>query len=98
MSDRKSFFSGIAGKLSILTGGAVALVNGVALPALPTTTPNDTDVTTLSASGTSKSLPPKLTLKQQKSGFKMIANHVSHSSHSSHSSHASHASHTSSAM
>jgi hypothetical protein len=92
MSDKKDFFSGIVSKLSILMGGAV-LVTG----AQASTTPNSTaqveaNGITVSAVGSRKPLPAKLTLKQQNSGFKLIAAHGSHHSHASHASHSSHSS------
>jgi len=95
MTDKKDFFSGIISKLSILMGGAV-LVSGA--QASMTSTSNATvesNGSTIQAVGSSRSLPPKLTLKQQNSGFKLIAAHASHSSHASHASHASHSSHSS---
>lgn len=92
MSDRKTFFSAIGRKLSILAGGAAVLTSGSALASLPATPQQATNATASPAVGNLKPLPAKLTLKQQRSGFKMIANHTSHSSHASHASHSSHSS------
>jgi hypothetical protein len=95
MSDKRDFFSGIASKLAILMGGAVLVTSAQASTnAIPTFSP-DTNNITLDATGLRKPLPAKLTLKQQSSGFKLIAQHGSHSSHTSHGSHGSHSSHSS---
>jgi hypothetical protein len=92
MSDKKDFFSGIVTKLSILMGGAV-LVTGAQASVTPTsTTPVESNGITVQAVGNRKPLPAKLTLKQQNTGFKLIAAHGSHSSHASHASHSSHSS------
>jgi His-Xaa-Ser system protein HxsD len=92
MKDRKDFFSGIASKLSILMGGAV-LVTGAQASTTPTlTVPAESNGITMQATGVRKPLPAKLTLKQQSTGFKLIAAHGSHSSHASHASHSSHSS------
>jgi hypothetical protein len=95
MNDKKDFFSGIVTKLSILMGGAV-LVTGAQASIAPTaTTSVESNGITIQAIGNRKPLPPKLTLKQQNTGFKLIAAHDSHSSHASHASHSSHSSHSS---
>jgi hypothetical protein len=95
MSDKKDFFSGIVSKLSILMGSAV-LVTGAQASAAPTSNAQvQANGITVQAVGSHRPLPAKLTLKQQKSGFTLIAQHSSHSSHSSHHSHNSHSSHSS---
>jgi hypothetical protein len=95
MSDKKSFFSGIASKLSVLMGGAVLVTGGVALATQTPMISVTAEAQSVPADGARKPLPAKLTLKQQIGGFRLIAQHASHSSHSSHGSHASHASHAS---
>jgi len=95
MQDKKDFFSGIVSKLSILMGGAV-LVTGAQASMTPTSTkPVESTGITMQDSANRRPLPPKLTLKQQSAGFKLIAAHGSHSSHASHASHSSHSSHSS---
>ena len=92
MSDKKDFFSGIVSKLSILMGGAV-LVTGAQASMTPTSTALvQANGTAVQGVGSRKPLPAKLTLKQQNSGFKLIAAHGSHHSHASHASHSSHSS------
>lgn len=84
---------GIAAKLSILMGGAVLATTAQATTSLiPTPNHGSLDnMTDFQPSG-AKNLPSQLILKQQKTGFKMIAQHSSHSSHASHASHSSHSS------
>jgi len=95
-SDRKTFLSGIAGKLAVLVGGTIA-ATGINAPAIAAGVPyTDTNSVSSPSPAGLKPLAPKLILKQQNEGFKMIASHDSHSSHSSHASHASHSSHSSS--
>jgi hypothetical protein len=92
MSDKKDFFSGIVSKLSILMGGAV-LVTGAQASTTPISTVQvEPNGITMQAVGGRRPLPAKLTLKQQNSGFKLIAAHGSHHSHASHASHSSHSS------
>ncbi len=92
MNDKKDFFSGIASKLSILMGTAV-LVTGAQASTTPTSTVQaESNGITMQAVGARKLLPAKLTLKQQSTGFKLVAAHGSHSSHASHASHSSHSS------
>jgi hypothetical protein len=95
MSENKNFFSGIASKLTILMGGAVLVTGAQASTNMIPTSSQDANSITLDATAMRKPLPAKLTLKQQSSGFKLIAQHGSHSSHSSHGSHGSHSSHSS---
>jgi hypothetical protein len=96
-NDKKLFLSGIAGKLAVLVGGAIVATGVNASPfAAAVPGPGANTLSLPSAAGL-KPLAPKLILKQQHEGFKMIASHDSHSSHSSHASHASHSSHSSSA-
>jgi hypothetical protein len=78
----------LRGGLAILSDSAIATPSNT--PALPV---RNTDAA--SPGSSAKPLPPKLVLKQTRTGFRMIAQHDSHSSHSSHSSHASHSSHSS---
>jgi hypothetical protein len=92
MSNKKDFFSGIISKVSILVGGAV-LATGAQASITPT--PVEPNGITVQSIGIRTPLPAKLILKQQNSGFKLIAAHGSHSSHASHASHASHSSHAS---
>jgi hypothetical protein len=92
-SDKKQFLNGIASKLAVLLGGAVAATGLNASPVAAVMPETQTNAVT--SVRTPRTLTPKLILKQQSEGFKMIASHDSHSSHSSHSSHASHSSHSS---
>jgi len=92
MSDKKSLFSSIAGKISILMGGAIAITGAQASVVPATTTGIDAQTFAIAAASTRKPLPAKLILKQQKSGYQLVASHQSHSSHHSHSSHSSHSS------
>ncbi len=94
---KRGVLSNFSGKLAILLGSGLAILNGApkldahaTLPDLPR------GITTeASASSIAKPLPPKLVLRQMANGYKMIAQHDSHSSHDSHASHASHDSHAS---
>ncbi len=92
MNDKKDFFSGIASKLSILMGTAVLVTGAQASTSPISTVQAESNDITMQAVGTRKPLPAKLTLKQQSTGFKLIAAHGSHSSHASHASHSSHSS------
>jgi len=97
----QEFAAAISRKLALLLGGSLALSSAVPSVIAEAKVPQNQDAVEGVTTAFSKSLPPKLILKQTGSGFKMIAQHDSHSSHSSHASHASHASHsshTSSAM
>jgi hypothetical protein len=88
--------SNIPTKLAVLLGSGLAILNGS--PAADTANPevhSPTAKTQLLATTSTRPLPSKLTIKQFKTGFKMIAQHDSHTSHSSHSSHSSHDSHSS---
>jgi len=90
--------SGLTGKLALLLGSGLALINGTStttdsIIAGAPTTPLETIIT--SSNKRLNIFPAKLVLRQYKSGFKMIAQHDSHASHSSHSSHNSHNSHNS---
>lgn len=89
----KGFLEGIAGKLSILLGGAVA-ISGMSAAAITTAVPlSQTNAATFPmVKQNVRNLPGKLILKQQRSGYRMIASHGSHSSHASHASHSSHSS------
>ena len=95
MQRKSTLFSGIAAKLSVLVGGAIAVTGAHAYSVSPATPVNDPNELPMLSNNALKTLPPKLILKQQRSGFRMIAQHDSHSSHSSHSSHDSHSSHSS---
>lgn len=92
----KGPFTNVPAKLAVLLGGGLAILNG-----LPTADAISIDVslptakTELLAGSATRRLPSKLTIKQFKTGFKMIAQHDSHTSHDSHSSHSSHNSHSS---
>ena len=92
MSDKKNFFSGIASKLSVLMGGAVLVTGAAASTTQTLPAPTNENSISVKSGAAGKPLPAKLTLKQQNSGFRLIAAHGSHSSHASHGSHASHAS------
>ncbi len=93
----QEFAAAISRKLALLVGGSLALSSAVPGATAEAKVPQNKDASRVEGVTTSfsKPLPPKLTLKQIGSGFKMIAQHDSHSSHSSHASHASHASHSS---
>lgn len=92
MNEKKNFFNGIVTKVSILMGGAVLVTGAQASMTSAPVASAESNSMTMQAVGTRKPLPEKLTLKQQNSGFKLIAEHSSHSSHASHASHSSHAS------
>jgi len=83
MSGKKDFFSGIASKLTILMGGAVLLTGAQGSAATPASLEQNPNTMSADAQNVRKPLPAKLTLKQQLSGFKLVAAHGSHSSHSS---------------
>src|ERR1700730_265646 len=95
MSQSKTFLCGIASKLSVLMGGAIVVAGAQASTVPVQTTHIKAPGLNVQVVGANKPLPAKLTLKQQKSGFTLIAQHSSHSSHSSHHSHNSHSSHSS---
>lgn len=95
MEPRKRLFGGIAAKLSVLMGTAIAVSNAPAYLVPAAASQIDSNELPMLSNSARKSLPPKLILKQQRSGFRMIAQHDSHSSHSSHDSHSSHSSHSS---
>jgi hypothetical protein len=89
--------SKIRGKLALLLGSGLAILNGSTIVDAPKMVPMPSDeakneIVTMAQP---RPLPPKLTIRQFQSGYKMIAQHDSHSSHSSHSSHDSHGSHSS---
>jgi hypothetical protein len=101
MGDEKPKNSGplskISEKVAALIGSGLAILSGastVDAKAVMPNAPADAISTTVGSSLV-KTLPPKLTIKQFRTGFKMIAQHDSHTSHSSHDSHASHDSHDS---
>ena len=73
MSDKKSLFSGIASKISILMGGAIAVTGAQASVVPATTTGIDAQTFTVATASTRKPLPAKLILKQQKNGFHVKA-------------------------
>jgi hypothetical protein len=95
-SKKSGFISRLPGKLAILLGSGLAILNGApkldAKAVLPEAAGVKSEVATASVT---RPLPPKLILKHVGDGYKMIAQHDSHSSHASHASHASHSSHTS---
>ena len=74
-SDRKKFLSGIAGKLAVLLGGAVAATGAGASPVAAVLPHTDTNAAFSRNDATSRSLAPKLILKQQNESFRMIASH-----------------------
>ncbi len=90
-------FSKLTGKLAVLVGSGLAILNGVsALDAriAPAAVPSATNVEATGGFRT-KALTQKLVLKQTQYGVRLIQQHDSHSSHSSHDSHSSHSSHDS---
>lgn len=92
LRNQKKFLSGIASKLALLAGGAIALTaTGTTAQTIATTTDLGTE-SVASAQSVGLRMPAKLILKQQRSGFRLLAQHDSHSSHGSHASHASHSS------
>ena len=98
MTRPNGLLKGIAAKLSILMGGAVLATTAQATTApLPTPSLGGIDAKNELSPIASQNLPAQLILKQQRTGFRMIAQHSSHSSHASHASHSSHSSHSSSA-
>ena len=97
MKDNKIFLNSIVTKMVILSSGSIALttLNAIAQPvSIP---PGNSSASSDPALNAGRQIPAKLILKQQSSGFKLIAQHDSHSSHDSHASHDSHSSHASSA-
>jgi hypothetical protein len=97
MADRRKLLEGIAKKLPVLLGGAVAVSSVHAMP--PATVSNASSVASPAVSASSTTAP-KLILRQAQTGedVRLVASHDSHSSHSSHASHASHSSHASRAI
>jgi hypothetical protein len=92
----KGLTARVAGKLALLLGSGLAMINGTSATDTTVATPTPSVEAVVTGSNKRSNLfPAKLILKQNKHGFKMIAQHDSHSSHSSHSSHASHSSHNS---
>ena len=101
MGDEKAKNSGplskISEKVAALIGGGLAILSGTSTVDAKTVMPKAPSdaISTTVGSSLVKALPPKLTIKQFTTGFKIIAQHDSHTSHSSHDSHASHDSHSS---
>jgi hypothetical protein len=92
----KSILSKVSGKLAVLIGGGLAILNGNPKLDAKIVTPDlSQGITTQALSGLRKTLPAKLTLRQVGDSYKIIAQHESHSSHDSHASHDSHSSHDS---
>jgi len=92
----KGFLSKVSGTLGVLLGGGLAILSGFSSPdarMAPNLPLSGRGQGTIVSS--TRSLPPKLVLKQVGTGFRMLGANAQHSSHSSHSSHASHASHSS---
>jgi hypothetical protein len=89
--------SKITGKLAVLVGSGLAILNGVSGVDARVTPPAVPSSTNVEATGgfRAKPLTQKLVLKQTQYGFRLIQQHDSHSSHSSHDSHSSHSSHDS---
>ena len=64
-SDKKMFLSGIAAKLAILVGGAIAATGANALPVTAVVPHPETNTISSPSATTQKTLAPKLILKQQ---------------------------------
>lgn len=98
MADRRKLLEGIAQKLPVLLGGAVAVTSAHALT--PATGASDNASLVASPTATARSTTaPKLILRQANGDdVRLVASHDSHSSHASHASHASHSSHASRAI
>ena len=79
-NDKKAFLNGIAGKLAILVGGAIAATGASATPFTPTAPFLESGTVSSPSAASQRTLAPKLLLKQQGETFKMIAQHDSHSS------------------
>jgi hypothetical protein len=93
----KSLFSRLTGKLAVLVGSGLAILNGVSTldtKVAPQDAPSGINVEAAGGFRT-KALAQKLVLKQTQHGVRLIQQHDSHSSHSSHDSHSSHSSHSS---
>src|SRR6266481_2259437 len=91
----KGFLSKVSGTLGVLLGGGLAILSGFSSPdarMAPNLPLSGRGQATIVSS--TRSLPPKLVLKQVGTGFRMLGANAQHSSHSSHSSHVSHASHS----
>ena len=93
----KGLFSKVTGKLAVLVGSGLAILNGVSTLEAKILRPEISSGINVEAAGSSRTraLSPKLLLKQTQNGVRLIQQHDSHSSHSSHSSHDSHSSHSS---
>lgn len=96
-SDDKPLVRNLPGKLATLLGAGLAILNG----ALVVNSADDiksavqNGTTVIVNSVRTRTLPPKLTIKQFSTGYTLIAQHDSHTSHSSHDSHSWHDSHSS---
>jgi hypothetical protein len=92
----RDVFSRVSGPLSVLLGSGLAILSGGAK--LGPGVASDIETSSKIESNLvlpASNLPPKLVLKQVRTGFKLIAQHDSHDSHDSHASHDSHDSHDS---
>jgi hypothetical protein len=96
-SDKKPSSSKLPDKLTALLGGGLAILNGalVVNSAEDIKSAVQNGTTEIINSVRTRTLPPKLTIKQFSTGYTLIAQHASHSSHDSHASHDSHSSHSS---
>jgi len=86
MTKKKEVLRRVTKKLSTLMGGAM-VVSAAHASTKPVAPPSKREGHVITRTD-DRSSPPKLVLKQQRSGMNVIA-HASHSSHSSHSSRAS---------
>lgn len=98
MADRRKLLEGIAQKLPVLLGGAVAVSSAHAMT--PTTVATESTTTVASPATTTTSTTALKLILRQANGedVRLVASHDSHSSHASHASHASHSSHSSRAI
>ena len=93
----KGLFSKLTGKLAVLVGSGLAILNGASTLDATVLRPKLPSGINIEATGNSriKSLSTKLILKQTHNGVRLVQQHDSHTSHSSHDSHTSHSSHDS---
>ena len=92
----KSLFSKLTGKLAVLLGSGLAILNGASTLDANVTQPNlpsGMSIEVPTGNSRARSLSPKLVLKQSRNGVRLVQQHTSHDSHSSHDSHNSHSSH-----
>ena len=73
----KSLFSKLTGKLAVLLGSGLAILNGASTLDAKVTRPNLPSGISIEATGNSRarSLSPKLVLKQSRNGVRLVQQH-----------------------